>query len=116
MTNQEVLKQCLQEIAEDFAAAIMRIPPRGEVEPSPFWLHFEMVERFKVLQKSSIERGMNILEVGCGAHAITTVTLAYMVGSNGRVVAVDIGRWEHVEEILNLAGIRQRVFPLALDA
>jgi precorrin-6B methylase 2 len=59
---------------------------------------------------------MNILEVGCGSHAISTVALAYLVGNRGRVIAVDIDRWEHLEEILDSTGIRQRVFPLALDA
>jgi ubiquinone/menaquinone biosynthesis C-methylase UbiE len=116
MINQEKLSKCLHGVDEDFVEAIMRIPPRGEVEPSPFWLHFEMAERYKILQRAGIEWGMNILEVGCGANAITTVALAYLVGESGRVVAVDIGRLEHVEEVLNLTGMKQRVFSLALDA
>lgn len=59
----------------------------------PDWLHIEILERFRVLRFAPLEEGMNVLETGCGAHAITTVPLAYLVGETSRVVAVDKARW-----------------------
>lgn len=64
---------------------LSKIPPRNESLLPNNWLHIEMLERFKVLQFAGIKEGMNILEIGCGAHAISTVPLAYMVGESGRV-------------------------------
>ncbi len=116
MASRDKLEAKLEKLDSEFAEVIRQIPKRGPQEPAPFWLHFEMVERYKVLREANIERGMNILEVGCGAHAITTTVLAYLVGDRGRVVAVDVGRWQFVEEILTQAGMKQRVFPLAYDA
>ena len=54
--------------------------------------------------------------VGCGAHAITTVPLAYLVGKTGRIVAVDISRWHFFEEITSSAGLRHRIIPSKVDA
>ncbi len=116
MTSRSELETKLEKIDSEFAEIIRRIPKRDPQEPTPFWLHFEMIERYKVLREANIEKGMNILEVGSGAHAITTTVLAYLVGDRGRVVAVDIGRWRFVNEILAQAGLKHRVFPLAHDA
>ncbi|WP_240922743.1 class I SAM-dependent methyltransferase [Thermococcus sp. Bubb.Bath] len=54
--------------------------------------------------------------IGCGAHAITTVPLAYLVGETGRVVAVDKARWRFFEEITSTTGMRHRILPMKLDA
>jgi len=54
--------------------------------------------------------------VGCGAHAITAVPLAYLVGKTGRIVAVDISRWHFFEEITSSAGLRHRIIPSKVDA
>ncbi|GAB6136055.1 class I SAM-dependent methyltransferase [Thermococcus prieurii] len=59
---------------------------------------------------------MNVLEIGCGAHALTTVPLAYLVGETGRVVAVDRSRWRFFEEVTSSAGVKHRIIPLKLDA
>ncbi|WP_240910674.1 class I SAM-dependent methyltransferase [Thermococcus sp. MV11] len=59
---------------------------------------------------------MNVLEIGCGAHALTTVPLAYLVGETGRVVAVDMSRWRFFEEITSAAGLKRRIIPLKADA
>jgi tRNA A58 N-methylase Trm61 len=67
-------------------------------------LHIEILERFRVLRFAPLEEGMNVLETGCGAHAITTVPLAYLVGETSRVVAVDKARWRFFEEITSAAG------------
>ena len=54
--------------------------------------------------------------IGCGAHALTTVPLAYLVGETGRVVAVDKSRWRFFEEITTATGVKHRIIPLQLDA
>jgi len=54
--------------------------------------------------------------VGCGAHALTTVPLAYLVGETGRVVSIDRSRWHFFEEITSSAGLRRRIIPLKVDA
>ncbi len=95
---------------------LSKTPPRNESPLPPNWLHLEMLERFQVLQHASIREGMNVLEIGCGAHALTTVPLAYLVGETGRVVAVDNSRWRFFEEITSVTGLKHRIIPLKLDA
>ncbi|KUH34206.1 methyltransferase [Thermococcus celericrescens] len=102
---------------EEFVKSVLsKIPLRNELPLPPNWLHIEMLERFRVLQFAPLKEGMNVLEVGCGAHALTTVSLAYLVGETGRVVAVDRARWRFFEEITDSAGLRHRVIPLKTDA
>ncbi|USH00689.1 methyltransferase domain-containing protein [Thermococcus argininiproducens] len=95
---------------------LSKIPLRNELPLPDDWLHIEMLERFRILQFAPIKPGMNVLEIGCGAHALTTVPLAYLVGETGRVVAVDISRWHFFEEITSSAGLRHRIIPLRVDA
>ncbi|WP_457752617.1 class I SAM-dependent methyltransferase [Thermococcus sp.] len=95
---------------------LSRIPLRNEPPLPNNWLHLEMLERFRLLQFAGIKEGMNILEIGCGAHAIATVPLAYMVGKTGRVIAVDLARWAYFEEIVKSAGLWKRVIPMKVDA
>ncbi|WP_371137013.1 class I SAM-dependent methyltransferase [Pyrococcus sp. NA2] len=59
---------------------------------------------------------MNVLEIGCGAHALTTVPLAYLLGETGRVVAVDKSRWRFFEEVTSVTGVKHWIIPLKLDA
>lgn len=75
-----------------------------------------MVQRFRILENLKIKDGENILEVGSGGHAIATVVLAYLVGEKGRVVAVDIERWNFFEDTCRNAGVLKRVIPLKCDA
>lgn len=42
-----------------------------------------------IIQRSGIQRGMQVLELGCGSGAYTT-TIARAVGNRGRVCALDI--------------------------
>jgi len=95
---------------------LLKIPPRNKPPLPPDWLHTEMLERFRILQFAPLKEGMNVLEIGCGAHALTTVPLAYLVGETGRVVAVDRSRWRFFEEITSSAGVKHRIIPLKLDA
>lgn len=112
----DLLRSLLNEIDKEFANIIRRIPPRNEPYLPPYWLHIEMIERYKVLLHADIKEGMNILEIGCGAHAIATVPLAHMVGDTGRIVAVDIGRWAFFADIVKATGLWRRVIPIACDA
>lgn len=95
---------------------LSKIPPRDEPPLPSDWLHVEMLERFRVLRFAPLKEGMNVLEVGCGAHALTTVPLAYLVGETGRVVAIDRSRWRFFEEITSSAGVKHRIIPLKVDA
>ena len=95
---------------------LSKIPLRDEPPLPPNWLHVEMLERFRVLQFAPIRERMNVLEIGCGAHALTTIPLAYLVGETGRVVAVDKSRWRFFEEITSVTGVKPRIIPLKLDA
>jgi len=95
---------------------LSKIPPRNEPPLPPDWLHVEMLERFRVLQFAPIKPSMNVLEVGCGAHALTTVPLAYLVGETGRVVSIDRSRWRFFKEVTSSAGVKHRIIPLKLDA
>jgi len=95
---------------------LSKIPPRNEPPLPSDWLHVEMLERFRVLGFAPLNEGMNVLEVGCGAHALTTVPLAYLVGEAGRVVAVDRSRWRFFEDVTSSAGMKHRIIPLKLDA
>ena len=95
---------------------LSKIPPRDEPPLPPNWLHIEMLERFRVLQFAPIMEGMNVLEIGCGAHALTTIPLAYLVGETGRIVAVDKSRWRFFEEITSATGVRHQIIPIKLDA
>jgi len=54
--------------------------------------------------------------IGCGAHALTTVPLAYLVGETGRIVSIDRSRWRFFEEVTSSAGVKHRIIPLKLDA
>ena len=113
---EEELKSILKFIDDDFVKILMKIPPRKELYLPPYWLHIQIVERYKVLSYAGIKEGMNVLEIGCGAHAIATVPLAHMVGKCGRIVAVDIKRWTFFEEIIKSAGLQRRVIPIMCDA
>ncbi|AIU69831.1 methyltransferase [Thermococcus eurythermalis] len=102
---------------ETFKKGVLsKIPPRNEPPLPPDWLHTEMLERLRVLRFAPIREGMNVLEVGCGAHALTTVPLAYLVGETGRVVTIDRSRWSFFEEITASAGLKHRIIPLKVDA
>ncbi len=111
-----ILRSRLERVDSDFAEIVERIPPREEPQLPPYWLHLEIIERYKVLSYAKIGEGANVLEVGSGPHAIATVPLAYAVGVNGRVVAVERERWTYFEEVVEASNLEGRVFPLTCDA
>lgn len=118
MKDKDILNQELEHVEADFAEVIMRIPPRDGPpnEPAPYWLHLEIIERYRILLNAHIERGTTLLEIGSGPFGIATVVLAYLAGSNGRICAVDKGRWWGFDETLRAVGLRERVIPIMCDA
>jgi len=99
-----------------FTKILERIPKEGFDRLPPEWLHLQILERFAVLEYAEIREGSNILEIGCGPHAMATIALAALVGENGRVVAVDLGRWGNFWEIVKQSDLSSRVIPLQEDA
>jgi hypothetical protein len=99
-----------------FAALIRNIPLQNGPPLPPDWLRVEMLERFQVLRQAGIEPGSNVLEVGSGGHAITTVPLAFEIGSAGRVIAGERSRWNHFKEVVSASGLAPRIQLLKCDA
>lgn len=98
------------------ADVIGKIPYQSRPPLPPEWLRVEMLERYQVVQHADITPGTTVLEIGAGPHAITTVPLAFLVGPNGRVVAVERSRWDRFQEIVSASGLQGRVRSLAGDA
>jgi hypothetical protein len=115
MNPREELEIHLQPVESGFADILRKIPPREEPLPTPYWLHLEMIERYHVLCAVNI-RGTTILEVGCGAHALTTVPLAYLMDTRGVLLATDIRRWTYFHSIVHVAGLQDRIHPFQCTA
>nr|ADQ54407.1 putative menaquione biosynthesis methyltransferase [uncultured marine crenarchaeote E37-7F] len=93
-----------------------KIPKKGFQRLPSEWLHWQILERFKILEYAQILEGSNILEIGCGSHAMATIPLAALVGEKGSVVALDLGRWGNFCEYLMQSGLSLRVLPIQVDA
>lgn len=106
----------LSKVDPGFAAVLRKVPLQVSPPLPPDWLRCEMLERFQVLQYAGVEKGAKVLEVGSGAHAIATVALAYLVGAQGQVVAVEKERWTHFHKVVSAAAVENRVLALACDA
>ena len=52
-------------------------------------LRRKMQPPYKLIQRSGVKEGMNVLEVGCGSGAFTTF-VARAIGSKGKIYALDI--------------------------
>jgi hypothetical protein len=116
MKDKEILDKELRKVEKDFADILMRLPVRSEPPPlTPYWLHLEIIERYHLVVTANIDQGASVLEIGCGPHAMATVPLAYMV-KTGYVCAVDLGRWNYFEDILQATSLRERVMPVECDA
>ncbi|MFQ5918478.1 MAG: class I SAM-dependent methyltransferase [Thermoplasmata archaeon] len=106
----------LSKVDSGFKSVLRNLPFREDRHLPPNWLHWEMLERYRVLQPAGIQEAMRVLEVGAGAHAIATVPLAHLVGPEGRVVAVERERWSFFRQIVGDAGLEERVLSTACDA
>ncbi len=111
-----MFKAELSKVDSGFRSVLGNLPFREDHHLPPNWLHWEMLERNRVLQHAGIQAAMRVLEVGAGAHAIATVPLAHLVGPEGRVVAVERDRWPYFRQIVGDAGLEERVLPTACDA
>ena len=109
------LENVLQGLDPKLKAVLDQIPRCGFHRLPPDWLHWQIVERFVILEHARVMDGSNILEVGCGPQAIATIALALLVGENGRVIAVDRGRWGNFWRTLEQSGLSSRVIPLQED-
>jgi hypothetical protein len=95
---------------------IGRIPLQATPPLPPEWLRCEMLERHEVLRRAPELVGVTVVEVGSGAHAISTVPLAFRVGGAGRVVAVERSRWGQFRPVVAASGMGDRIWPVACDA
>jgi precorrin-6B methylase 2 len=100
----------------EFRELTHRIPLQGTPPLPPEWLRCEMLERHELLRRAPEIAGGTVLEVGSGAHAITTVPLALRVGRTGRVVAVERTRWAQFRPVVAASGLADRIRPVACDA
>lgn len=115
--SRQRLMASLNSLDPGLAGVVRRLPPREEPPPlPPYWLHLEVVERHNVLSEAEISGGTAVLEVGSGPHGIATVALAHLVGEAGRVIAAELARWNHFDEVLRACGLWERVRPVACDA
>lgn len=108
--------EALQGLDPEFREILDKIPKADQPRLPSDWLHWQIIERYTILKYADIREGQNILEIGCGSHAIATIPLAHLVGETGRVVAVDIGRWKGFWERMRQTGLSRRVIPLQDDA
>ena len=106
----------LREAGPEFATLVERIPLQHRPPLPADWLRCEMLERHQVLGHAPVRRGSTVLEVGSGAHAISTVPLALAVGADGRVIAVERSRWDRFREMVTVSGLQDRVRPVSCDA
>lgn len=86
----KVLKKFDLELSE-----VLKHLPKYHHHPRlpPEWLHWQIIERDTALKHAGLVHGADMLEVGCGTQAISTIPLALSVGERGKVVALDLGRW-----------------------
>ena len=93
-----------------------RIPLQRSPPLDPEWLRCEMLERFLVLKHVPLRGAGRVLEVGSGGHAISTVPLAYLVGADGWVLALERERWGQFRSIVVASGLEDRVRAATGDA
>ena len=111
------IEDFLEEADPALREVLKRIPP---YQPHPRlpseWLLWQVIERYLVLKHANLVSGANVLEIGCGPQAIATIALALLVGEEGRVIALDRGRWGDFWKLMEASGLRRRVIPIQEDA
>jgi ubiquinone/menaquinone biosynthesis C-methylase UbiE len=114
------VKERIDEVLETSPKLRMILKRIGTYQPHPRlppdWLQWQIAERQMILKHAKIASGANVLEIGCGPQAIATIPLASLVGENGRVVALDKGRWGDFQKLIRKSGVERRVIPLQDDA
>lgn len=115
------MKKSIDEVLNGLSSELLTILKRiGTYQPHPRlppdWYQWQIAERDMILKYAEIESGANVLEIGCGPQAIATIPLASLVGEEGRVVALDRGRWGDFWKLIGRGGVKSRVIPLQDDA
>jgi len=106
----------LREAGPAFTRLIERIPLQNNPPLPPNWLRCEMLERYQLLQHAGVSGVSAALDVGSGGHAISTVPLAFELGSKGRVIAAERARWSQFREIVTASGLSKRTRAISCDA
>ncbi len=109
-------ESALRRMGSDFQRIVTGLPTLPNPPLPDDWLASEMAERWLLLQHAPIRPGRRVVEVGSGAHALTTVPLAHAVGPQGRVVALERARWQHFREVVGSSGLGPRVEAVQADA
>ncbi|TET64955.1 class I SAM-dependent methyltransferase [Candidatus Bathyarchaeota archaeon] len=115
------MRKSIDEVLKGLPSELLIILERiGTYQPHPRlppdWFQWQIAERHMILKHAKIASGANVLEIGCGPQAIATIPLASFVGENGRVVALDRGRWGDFWKLIGKSGVKSRVIPLQDDA
>jgi ubiquinone/menaquinone biosynthesis C-methylase UbiE len=111
------IEDILSKLDPELRRVIERIQPRQAHPRLPAdWLHWQIIERYTILREAGVNKGSNVLEIGCGPHAIATIALALLVGKEGRVVALDRGRWGEFWQIVKEGGLESVVIPVEDNA
>jgi ubiquinone/menaquinone biosynthesis C-methylase UbiE len=117
MAKRKTIDEALSEVQPELNTVLKSMGTyRPHPRLPPDWFQWQAVERQTVLKYAEIPTGANVLEIGCGGQAIATIPLAVSVGKNGRVIAVDKGRWHDFWKLLEASGLKNRVIPLQEDA
>ena len=106
----------LQSANPQFRELLGRIPLQTNRPLPSEWLRCEMLERLQVLQRAGLRAGEAVLEVGSGSHAISTVPLAFLMGADGRVLAIERERWQNFRSIVGASGMSNRIRAAGGDA
>jgi len=111
------LEDFLQKVDPALCGVLKRLSP---YQPHPRlpsdWFLWQIIERYFVLKYANLVSGANVLEIGCGPQAIATIPLALLVGEDGRVIALDRGRWGDFWKLMESSGLKERVIPIQEDA
>lgn len=115
------MKKRIEDFLEEVDPALREVLKRLPLYQShprlpPDWLHWQIIERHIVLKHTKLVSEANVLEIGCGPHAIATIPLASLVGEKGRVIALDLGRWGDFWKLIEACGLQKRVIPIQEDA
>jgi hypothetical protein len=90
------------------------IPLRDEPPFPPNWLRLEVNHRFQVLNHIlHFPTDKKILEIGCGDHGITSMAIAGFLGSQGKLISIDIAR---LREVQNFKLASQKIEVVQCDA
>jgi ubiquinone/menaquinone biosynthesis C-methylase UbiE len=117
MSKKRSIDEVLRELPSELLVILKRIGTyQPHVRLPTDWYQWQIAERHMILKHAKIASGANILEVGCGPQAISTIPLAFLVGEKGRVVALDRGRWGDFWKLVGKGGVKSRVIPFQDDA